>query len=113
MFGVTYDWLPIVTMLTAVVTAVATVLNPNRRYEEHLGAAKAFTVAKHDARLLHMAEATSIGDEAFVVQVKNLHDQYNALVRAVPPTEVKYFEKARERVMSGRHDPDTEAGIIK
>jgi hypothetical protein len=104
--GASFSWLPIVTMLSAVVAAVATVLNPNKRYEEHLSAAKAFTALKHDARFLSSAEAMSLSDDAFTVRVKNLHDQYNALVRTVPPTEVKFFEKARERILAGRHDPD-------
>src|SRR5438132_180780 len=48
--GVPGNVLPIITLLSAVAAAVTAVVNPNKQYEEHLSAAKGFTVIKHDAR---------------------------------------------------------------
>ena len=94
-------------MVSAIIAAVATILEPMKRYQEHLGAAKAFTTLKHDARFLHNAESLQLTDDAFVVRVTNLHDQYNTVVRSVPPTEKRFFEKARAIVQSGIHEPDS------
>ena len=46
------SWLTVVSTVTA---AVATVLGPDKQYQQHLAAAKSFTTIKHDARALHEA----------------------------------------------------------
>lgn len=98
-------WVGIVGLVTAVVTAIGTVLNPQQSYYEHLGAAKAFTVIKHDARSLReMGEQTTGQD--LTVAVKSIHDRYNDLVRIAPATEDWAFERARERIQAGVHQPD-------
>lgn len=98
-------WVGIVGLITAVVTAIGTVLNPQQSYYEHLGAAKAFTVMKHDARSLR-EQGQHAADQDLTVAVKSVHDRYNDLIRIAPATEDWAFEKARERIQAGVHQPD-------
>jgi hypothetical protein len=100
----------ILTLVSSIIAAVATVLNPNKIYEEHLSAAKALTALKHDARFLAETEATHVSEEGFVERVRNLHEKYNTLIQALPATNAKYFEKARKVIQSGIHEPDRTAG---
>jgi|SRR5437016_8017710 len=97
-------WLPLLTMISSIIAAVATVLNPNKSYQEHLNAAKAFTALKHDARFLANAETAVLSDDSFIERVRTLHDRYNVLVGAVPATTTKYFARARVRVQTGIHE---------
>jgi hypothetical protein len=112
-FGIGWHELfPWLTLAASITTAIATVLNPNRSYQEHLAAAKSFTTLKHDARFLADAEVGRLGEEAFVERVRNLHEKYNALVQSVPATDEKYFKRAREIVQAGIHEPDKTCGKI-
>lgn len=107
------DLLP-VTVLSGAITAVTAVLNPNKRYQEHLDAAKGFTSLKHDARFLGSAQAARLTDEAFAVAVENLHARYNDFLRAVPPTDERGFKTAQATIAAGVHEPDrTSAGTIR
>lgn len=99
-------WWGFATFTTAVVTAVANVLNPLKNYYDHLNAAKNFTALKHDARALHETFGKNLSDERFSEKTQILHDRYNELIRIVPPTDKKSFEKAREVVGQGIHEPD-------
>lgn len=107
--GFASDELLILTVISSVVTAVAAVLNPNRSYQEHLAAAKSFTALKHDARFLHESTSYKLSDDAFAVSVDNLHQRYNEILKAVPPTDGKSFAKAQEIVQGGSHEPDKDA----
>lgn len=98
-----WGWL---TVISAVVSAVGNVLDPQKGYYDHLNAAKNFTVIKHRARALRETFSEGMNDEKFMVEVKMVHDQYNDLVRFVPPTTQKAFEKARSRIREGVHKPD-------
>ena len=95
-----------VTVVSAVVVAIASVLDPNKQYQDHLSAAKAFTTLKHDARFLHEAKSHTMTDEAFCQAVENLHEKYNEIVRISPPTNKRFFEIARAVIQSDRHEPD-------
>lgn len=102
------------TILSATVSAVASVLNPNRAYEEHLSAARSFTALKHDARFLCEASSDRMSDDAFAVAVDSLHQRYNELLKTTLSTDDKSFAKARTRVQSEIHEPDKDSeGNIK
>jgi hypothetical protein len=94
------------TVISAVVASVASVLNPNKAYAEHLNAAKNFTTIKHDARALHQAFGQRMTDEAFAIAVENLHEKYNDLVKVSPPTTDRSFKKAQQKIQSNAHEPD-------
>lgn len=98
-----WGWL---TVLSAVVAAVASVLDPLKTYYDHLNAAKNFTALKHEARGLRDTFSFSMEDREFFTAVKNLHDKYNDLIKFVPPTDEKSFNKGRERIKKGVHEPD-------
>jgi hypothetical protein len=102
------------TVVASIISAVATIVDPNKKYQEHLSTAKSFTTLKHDARFLHEAKAQTMTDEAFCVAVESLHDKYNELVKMAPPTGSISFAIARKVVGSGIHEPDTDpSGKIK
>lgn len=110
--GVTPDSWLWATVVSSVVSAVATVLDPNKQAQMHLGAAKSFTALKHDARFLHEAKSHRLSEEAFVVAVESLHEKYNDLVKASPATGKVAFEIARKFV--SRHEPDRDSsGAMK
>lgn len=102
----TFIWF---TVLSAAVAAVANVLNPQKTGQEHVAAAKGFTTLKQDARALHRSFGHAMTDDAFQVAVRNLHDRYNDLVRSTVETDEPSFQKAREKVQKGIHDPDRDA----
>lgn len=112
--GIWSDKIIFITLISSIVVAVSTVLNPNKTYQLHLEAAQGFTALKHDARFMREAISQKLSDDAFSVAVENLHSRYNDLLRAVPPTSPKAFAKAQKTVQSGTHDPDRDpAGKIK
>jgi hypothetical protein len=96
----------LITIAGAVTTAVSSVLNPAKVYQQHLDAGKNFTALKHDARFLHESRSHKLSDEAFAECVESLHQRYNELIKTVPPTDGSSFKKAQEVVQSGTHDPD-------
>lgn len=81
-------------------------LDPLRGYYDHLNAAKNFTALKQRSRGLRETFSGNMTDERFATEVHALHDEYNNLIRFVPPTTEKAFEKARERIRRGVHRPD-------
>lgn len=99
-------WFSDVALVAAVVTAIGTVVNPQQSYFRHLSAAKAFTVIKHDARALRETFGPNASDPQNDVCVRALHERYNDVTRLSPPTEDWAFEKARERIKRGIHEPD-------
>lgn len=112
--GIASEELLFITIISSAVSAVAAILNPNKAYQEHLDAAKNFVALKHDARFLHEAVSHKMSDDAFSLSVENLHQKYNELLKAVPPTDEKSFAKAQEIIQKGAHDPDRDGqGRIK
>jgi hypothetical protein len=95
-----------VTMTASIISAIATILDPNKRHQEHLNAAKNFTVLKHDARFLHQAKSQNMTGEAFCIAVENLHEKYNDLIKVVPPTGRISIGIAQRVIGSGIHEPD-------
>ncbi len=94
------------TVLSATFSAVAAVVHPKEEYQEHLAAAQSFTALKHDARFLREAQSVSMSDDAFAIAVQNLHERYNELLKATPPTDEESFAKAQAVIQKGTHEPD-------
>jgi hypothetical protein len=95
--------------LTAILGAVATVsasLGVDRREDRHNQAANLFTALRHESRALYEAYASELPRDGFVAEVRRIGDRYNTLVEALPPTDECAFERARERIKSGRFVPD-------
>lgn len=101
-FPSTLIWL---TVTAAAISAIAGVLDPDRDYQTHLTAARAFTSLKHDARALKETYCDGMTDEQFRASVIDTHDRYNDLVRMTPPTDDASFAKAQKRIKSSVHLP--------
>jgi hypothetical protein len=99
------QWVGVLGLLTAVVAAIGTVLNPQQSYFEHVSAAKEFTTMKHDARALR-EQGEQSASEDLAASARCLHDRYNDLIRVAPLTKDWAFEKARKRIQAGVHTPD-------
>ena len=99
-------WLIWLSVSSAVIAAVGSVLNPMNEYHDNLNAAKNFTAIKHDARALREVFSLKMNEDEYMVAVRVLHDRYNDLLRFAPPTDKKSFEEARRRVNEGVHKPD-------
>jgi hypothetical protein len=64
--------------------------------------------------VLHQAKSQKMSDEAFCMEVENLHEKYNELIKAVRPTGSVSFGMARRIVGAKIHEPDQDAsGKIK
>ena len=95
-----------ITVVASVITAITSVLDPNKKYQEHLNAARGFTALKHDARFLHEAQSHKLSDEAFTVCVEHLHEKYNDLLKATPATNKWAMRCAQKVVKADTHEPD-------
>ncbi len=95
----------LLSVISAVITAVANVLNPLKEHQRHLESAKNFTVIKHEARTLCDTFSVRLNDEEFADRVEELQARYGELVKATPATDKKSFEEARKRIKEGIHDP--------
>jgi len=104
--GVSPSSLLWLTVTAAAISAVASIWNPQKSYQDNLAAAKGFTTIKHDARFLHEAQSISMTEAEFRLAVQHLHDKYNELVKVVPATDPDMFEEAQQVIQAGRHEPD-------
>jgi hypothetical protein len=112
--GIAGEQLLPLTVVATSVAAITSVIGPSKHSDEHLSAAKSFTSLKHDARFLREAKSSFLDDNAFAIAVENLHIQYNELIKTVPPTGDKSFDKARKKIQAGIHDPDKDCeGKVK
>jgi hypothetical protein len=99
-------WLLPFTIVSASISAITAILNPNKTYQDHIAAARNFAVIKHDARFLCESQSTKMKDDVLYIAIENLHLRYNELLKSVPPTDQKSFEKAQKRIKAGVHEPD-------
>ena len=98
-------WLSV---LSGFILAIAAVLDPDRKKNDHIKTAKDYTVLKHDSRALYQAFAKEMSSSEFYISTRLLRERYNNIVNNSPETEDKAFEKAREKIRAGRHTPDFE-----
>ena len=94
---------PFLTVLSALVVAVASILNPLKEYYDHLNAAKHFTALKMEAFSLHSAKYSAMSEKEFATSVDNLSKTYQQLILFIPETNNKAFKKAKDRIKRGVH----------
>jgi hypothetical protein len=112
--GVSPSSLLWLTVTAAAISAVASIWNPQKSYQDNLAAAKGFTTMKHDARFLHESQRASMTDAEFRLAVQHLHDKYNEFIKVVPATDQKSFDEAQQVIQAGTHEPDKDSdGRIK
>lgn len=103
--GLLPEILVLIAAISASVSAIANVLNPDRDYQSHMSAARGYTALKHDARFLRESYESCLSEDQFRESVRNLHQRYNDLVQLTPETNPKAFEVAQQRISNGAHDP--------
>lgn len=99
-------WFGWLTVVSAVITSITSVLNPLKEYYDHLNAAKNFTALKHEARALRGIFSARMNDDVFFGAVENLTKRYAEFIKFVPPTDDDSFYRARKKIKSGIHKPD-------
>ncbi|MBI3616505.1 MAG: SLATT domain-containing protein [Candidatus Omnitrophica bacterium] len=104
------NWVAWITLLSGTVTMFNVFMEPEKRAGDHVFAAKAFTVLKHDARSLHESFRDFMNSDEFHHNVRLLREKYNWLVQGTPPTDdQRAWDKARQRIKSGVHEPDVKS----
>lgn len=100
------NWLAWITLLSGIITILNIFMDPEKKARDHEFAAKNFTILKHEARSLHESFRDFMSESDFLCNVKLLRQKYNLLVLCTPPTDEESFNKARERIKKGVHEPD-------
>lgn len=102
------NWVAWFSVISGVAFALQSIMSPDKKYEEHSKAGKSYTALKHESRSLYKTFCKEIDRNCFSTTVRILRERYNTTAMHTPQTSVKAFEKARERIKSGRHTPDFE-----
>jgi hypothetical protein len=101
-------WVAWLSVLSGTVFALQSIMDPDKKKEEHSEAGKHFTALKHDARSLYQAFYKEMEHSSFSASVRVLRERYNTTIRLTPQTAIWAFEEARKRIKAGRHRPDFE-----
>ena len=99
-------WVAWLAVISGAVFGYSSIANPDGQANEHTKAAKEFSVLKHDARSLHESFCKEMGKTEFYIAVRVLRERYNCIVRYSPKTTDNSFERARNKIKSGKHEPD-------
>jgi hypothetical protein len=100
------QWLGAFSAAGGLVATVASVLGIDKQPTVHRNAASQWTALRHEARSLHQTMFKELPRDQFLAEVRRIDDRYVALCQALPPTNRKSFETAREQVKAGIHEPD-------
>jgi hypothetical protein len=100
------NWIAWFSVIAGVAFALQSIMNPDKKMEEHSRAAKAYTALKHESRSLSQTFSKEMDRESFTTAVRILRERYNLIAKMTPQTTVKAFEKGRKRIKAGRHVPD-------
>jgi len=101
-------WIAWFAVVSGVAFALQSILNPDKKHDEHSQAGKCYTALKHESRALYKTFYKEIDHDSFSVMVRILRERYNMIAKLTPQTTVKDFEEARNRIKAGRHVPDFE-----
>lgn len=99
-------WLGAFSAIGGFFVTVASALGVDKEPTAHRNAACQWTALRHDARSLQETYFRELPREQFLAEVRRIDDRYTALNQALPPTDAKAFEAARQQIQSGRHKPD-------
>jgi hypothetical protein len=100
------QWLGAFSAAGGLVATVAAALGIDRMPTIHRNAASQWTALRHEARSLNQTMFQELPHEQFLAEVRRIDDRYGALCQALPPTDRKSFETAREQIRAGAHEPD-------
>ena len=102
------DWIAWLAIISGAVFALQSVLDPDRKSNDHSAAGKEYTALKHEARRLYQVFSKEMSRSDFSVAIEMLCEKYNFLMKHTPQTTEKAFEEGRKRIKAGRHTPDFE-----
>jgi hypothetical protein len=100
------NWIAWFSVIAGVAFALQSIMNPDKKMEEHSQAGKSYTALKHESRSLYQTFYKEMDRESFKIAVKILRERYNMIATMTPQTTVKAFEEGRKRIKAGRHSPD-------
>jgi hypothetical protein len=100
------QWLGALSAAGGLVAAVVGALGVDKQPTLHRNAASQWTALRHEARSLQHTFFKELPREQFLAEVRRIDDRYIALCQALPPTDRKSFEAARDRINAGTHEPD-------
>ena len=102
------NWVAWFSVISGVAFALQSILNPDKKREEHSQAGKLYTSLKHESRSLYQTFYKEMDRNSFSIMVRLLRERYNMVAKLTPQTTHKHFELGRLRIKSGRHKPDFE-----
>jgi hypothetical protein len=100
------DFIAWFSVIAGVAFALQSILNPDKKQEDHSQAGKCYTALKHESRALSETFYKEMDRNSFSVFVRILRERYNMILKLTPQTTIKSFEEGRNRVKAGRHSPD-------
>ncbi len=102
------NWVAWLAVISGIAFALQSILNPDKKHDEHSQAGKCYTALKHESRALYKTFHREMDHASFSVMVRILRERYNIIAKLTPQTTIKEFEEARKRIKAGRHMPDFE-----
>jgi len=102
------NWVAWFSVISGVAFALQSIMNPDKKQEEHSQAGKCYTSLKHESRSLYQTFYKEMDHNSFSLMVRILREKYNLIAKLTPRTTIGAFEKGRERIKAGRHKPDFE-----
>jgi len=100
------DWVAWITVISGTVVLYNVFVEPEKKAQQHVFAAKQFTVLKHEARSLHESFKEFMAEMEFYHGVRVIREKYNLLVQFSPPTDDKrVWDEARRKIKAGIHKP--------
>lgn len=102
------DWVAWFAVISGVAFALQSILNPDKKHDEHSLAGKCYTALKHESRALYKTFYKEMDHDSFSVMVRIVRERYNMIAKLTPQTTIKAFEEGRKRIKAGRHIPDFE-----
>lgn len=102
------DWVAWFAVISGVAFALQSILNPDKKHDEHSQAGKFYTALKHESRAMYKTFYKEMDHDSFSMMVRILRERYNMIAKLTPQTTIKAFEEGRKRIKAGRHIPDFE-----
>lgn len=94
----------ILSMGTAVLTAVLTFINPNERASAHQTAGNEYSVLKNDTRVFRCIQLNGLDEQAATGELKKLNDRRNKLNSESSKIPSWAFNMARKGIEEGQAD---------
>lgn len=98
------EWVAWIMLLSAMLSMLNMLIEPEKDAALHLFAAKNFIVLKHEANSIKNSFSSFMEPREYFYNVKNLREKYNLIVRFVPPADdTKAVEQAVKNIKEGIH----------